>query len=154
MVLELKHGGLKSLKAQLYTGLIAFTLNGLRRSQNRFVKLKVGISALKRHGAIQISKQLGLRSYFGLSNTQLAELFKCSKSEANRIKMNCLKEGYLRVNKRLKLLASLTNTDYRIKLAFSNPHKIRVTGNRKRGINIYEQLTDELIPLIFCKRIK
>jgi len=118
------------------------------------VKLKVGISALKRQGALQISKQLGLRSYFGLSNSQLSILFNCSKSEANRIKINCIKAGLLVVNKKFKLIGCFSNPDHKVKYVIPHSNRIRFAGNRKSGIKVYEQLTDELIPLMFCKRVK
>jgi hypothetical protein len=155
-----KHGvnidlkDLKTLKWQLCTGLIYFRLNGLKKAQLRRVRLKVGTSALKRYGAIQIFKQQGLRSYFGLSNSQLSYLFKCSKSEANRIKTACIKANLLVANKKYKRLANFAEPDYMFKYAFTDSNKIRVKGNRKSGFTFSEQLTDELIPLVYCKRMK
>ncbi len=145
---------LKKLKWQLYTGLITFRINGLKRAQFRFVSLKFGSSALKRHGAVQIFKELGLRSYFGLSNSQLSKLFKCSQSQANRIKIACIKSGFLIANKKFKLISNSSRPDYLLKYALPQSNKIRVTTNRKSGFVFYEQLTDELIPIVYCKKMK
>jgi hypothetical protein len=146
---------LKTLKSQLYAGLISFRLRGLKTAQRMFLKKKVGPSALQKHGALQkVMAYYNLRQYFGLSNTQLAELFKCSKSEANRIKMACIKDGLLLAKRQFKLLAVLPSPDYLFKQTFIHPNRIRVTGNRKSGIKIYEQLTDELIPMVYCTKMR
>jgi hypothetical protein len=144
---------INQIKYQLCAGLMQFKLEGLKRSQIKKVKSKVGSSALKSSGALQMAKELGMRNYLGLSNTQLAELFNCSKSEANRIKLKAEKYGFIKTFKKLRYITSTRQKNFLLKGYSNIGNRIRVTQTENGRIKFYEQLTDEIHSFIYCKKM-
>jgi len=97
-------------------------------------------------------------SYPGLGKFGLGLLFKCSPTKALRIKNKCSELGYIRVNKKSKKIMSMPQADYNMSLYLKDiyPEKrflLRFRKNHKSGmIDVFEQLKDEIVPLMKIKK--
>ena len=141
---------IRDMKNYLSSGLIGFKVKGLERAENRIIKKKVGSSAQYKRGALQrLTKELGFRGYFGLSNTQIATLLNCTKSVANRIKLASKKNGYLLVNKKYKVIMTLLKPDLNVRAYLPKSNTLSFRTTKTGMIQIREQLTDEIIPMVY-----
>lgn len=137
---------IRHLKNFFVTGLLEHRLRALEWAEMRFLKKKVGSSALKKRSAIQrISISLGKRGYFGLSNSQIAKLIGASRSTANRIKLKSIKHEYLYAFKKSRLVCKLDSVDMNIKKYAPNPERFFITKDSSGGLILMERLTDEII---------
>lgn len=123
-----------------------------------FIK-KMGIAALKKGGALQAENRLylGFAAYSGKSNVGLSKLLHCGKSQANRAKINAKKNRYLNTRKHIRVLEELDGYNRAIKSDFGNSNNIQfrtVKINGKKITQVYQQLHDEIIPMLRFKRIR
>lgn len=140
-------GDIKNLFA---AGLIGYRVQGLKLAENRFLKKKIGASALIKRGALQkVRFDFSIRGYFGLSNTQIAELLGYSKSAANRIKIQCDELHYLKVIKRTKLICKLKQSDLNLRKFVPNAERTFIMRNPQGELLLMERLTDEIQPGLF-----
>lgn len=131
-------------------GLISYKIQGLKLAEKRFLKKRVGSSALIKRGALQKARLLfSMRDYNGLSNNQIANLLGCSKSAANRIKLKCHKLKYITVTKQSKLVARLSESDFNIKRFTPNPERLYTKKAANGEFFLMERLTDEIEPNLF-----
>ncbi len=142
---------LKHLKYLLSTGLISLKLKELDRKRKYYLKKRAGQSALKKGNALPIAKSLGLRDYFGLSNSQIAKLLGCSKSEANRIKLRAIELNYMIANKKNKFIVATDDIYTFFKMGYMKNSERYFTQLRNGKVFLYERQTDELICFVHTR---
>lgn len=150
------YSNIKDIKSIFAAGLIGFKIEGLKLAQNRFLNKKVGSSALNKRVALQKTKlEYSMRTYYGLSNTQIASLLGYSKSAANRVKSKCHDLKLIKVKKQSKLIRKIQECDFNIRLFAQNSEKLFITKNSKGELLLKERLTDEIQPnIVWVKRKK
>ncbi len=101
--------------------------------------------------------------YFGFSNKRIASLLNCNYTYACNLKHEAEKAGYIRTNPQRKDIELLTQPDYSIRAQYykysnlgDDARKLRFTSIRVQGeskILMFQQLHDEIVPLMETKRI-
>lgn len=128
----------------LISAIVDFRLRVLRWAQKSYVRKKVGSSALKNGGALpKILADLGLRSYFGLSNTQIAKLIGRSKSAANRLKIASSELGFIETRQKTEKIAKLSGVDMNLRGVFGNDPCLFIE-RKKDGLYLMKRLTSEI----------
>lgn len=145
---------LKELKPFLAASLVGYEIIRQKLIQRSLIKRFGGAAALRRQGALQLPPPFFLRCYFGLSNKRIGAILGCRKSQANRLKIESQKLGFLQVNKKFKFVKLLDKPDFRLKTYSPDGSKFRFRKSKSGDIKVYEQLIDEIIPELRFKVIK
>ena len=96
--------------------------------------------------------------YPGLGKFGLGILLNCSPTTALRIKAKCLELGFIRVHKKSRKIMTLPKPDFNLspylKEIYANKSfLLKFRKNHQTGlIEVYEQLKDEMVPLLKVKK--
>lgn len=145
---------IKNIKSFTEATIISKSIRSQKYATEKSIIKLAGEAALKNGRAVQaFRQQKGYPLYYGLSNEKIAKLLRISKSHGNRAKLNAEKNGYLKTNKKEKVITTLSLKDFHFKFSISDSHKIRFKKLSNGCIKVYKQLHDEIITLIeFCRR--
>lgn len=97
-------------------------------------------------------------SYPGLGKFGLALLLNCSPTTALRIKAKCLELGFIRVHKKSRKIMTLPKADFNLspylkEIYSDRSFLLKFRKNHQTGvIEVYEQLKDEMVPLLKIKK--
>jgi hypothetical protein len=97
--------------------------------------------------------------YCGVGKYGLASLFNCSAGEAVKIKNRLVKAGFITTQKRYKKIHTLKHADMNLKnylsVAFPGKcDKMTFQKNKNGGIDVFEQLHDEIKSKLCIKKRK
>lgn len=145
---------IKNIKSFTEATIISKSIRSQKYATEKSIIKLAGKAALKNGRAVQaFRQQKGYPPHYGLSNERIAQLLKISKSHGNRAKLNAEKNGYLKTNKKEKVITTLPLKDFYFKFSMSDNQKIRFKKLSNGFIKVYKQLHDEIITLIeFCRR--
>ncbi|MEO8148555.1 MAG: hypothetical protein ABI723_12995 [Bacteroidia bacterium] len=155
-------GALKKFREFVDGALISENINGQKLYYNYLLPKQKRAAAINK-GAARKLKSASLQvapPYYGLSNKSISKLLKCCLSVACERKQAAANAGFIKTIKKRRVISYLYRPDYKIRMAFSGTESeaiIRfevVKRKNKNLIMVFEQLHDEIVPLIHIRRCK
>ena len=128
------------------------------REGERFAAINKGVA---NQDHIPISAK-PLKPYFGIGVYKIAELLSCKHTRAGELKHEAAKAGFIKTRKKFRELYVFTkaNTCWKAGFEYAYPEQAkkikfrRVIRKGKVVVVMFEQLHDEIIPMMDFKRIK
>ena len=131
----------------------AVVINAKLHQQKSAIKLQKGRAPVANKSEATIQGP-----YPGLGKFGLGLLLNCSPTTALRIKAKCLELGFIRVHKKCRKIMTLPKADFNLspylkEIYSDRSFLLKFRKNHQTGvIEVYEQLKDEMVPLLKIKK--